>query len=80
MCLLRSLENFEIGGVGERMPLDLIKAFAYLKKAAALVNVEFGLDTAISGAIAQAADEVSMTKKNAYGYILTVLSPLDHYW
>ncbi|ORZ26121.1 fumarate hydratase [Absidia repens] len=54
----RSLENFEIGGIGERMPLDLIKAFAYLKKAAALVNVEFGLDKAVSNAIAQAADEI----------------------
>ncbi|KAI8342556.1 fumarate hydratase [Chlamydoabsidia padenii] len=54
----RSLQNFEIGGIPERMPLDLMKAMAYLKKAAALVNVEFGLDKSISTAIVQAAEEV----------------------
>ncbi|ORX58966.1 fumarate hydratase [Hesseltinella vesiculosa] len=54
----RSYENFAIGGVAERMPLDLIKAFAVLKKAAALVNLEYGLDTKVSDAIVQAADEV----------------------
>ncbi|KAI8092544.1 fumarate hydratase [Halteromyces radiatus] len=54
----RSLENFEIGGVPERMPLDLMKAFAFQKKAAAIVNVEFGLNKQISDAIVQAADEV----------------------
>merc|ERR1711872_658718 len=35
-----------------------IKAFGVLKKAAAEVNVEFGLDPVIAGAISQAADEV----------------------
>jgi fumarate hydratase class II len=34
----RSLENFRIGG--QRMPLEIIRAFALLKKAAALVNAE----------------------------------------
>merc|ERR1711902_454047 len=40
------------------MPLPVIKAFGVLKKAAAEVNVEFGLDPVIAGAISQAADEV----------------------
>lgn len=53
----RSLENFEIGT--ERMPLEIIRAFAILKKAAALVNVELGqLDPAIADAIAAACDEI----------------------
>ncbi len=34
----RSIENFKIGG--QRMPIEIIRAFAYLKKAAALVNTE----------------------------------------
>ena len=53
----RSLENFEIGT--ERMPVEIIRAFAILKKAAALVNVELGqLDPAIADAIAAACDEI----------------------
>lgn len=54
----RSLQNFEIGGVEERMPKPLIKALAILKKACAKVNVEFGLDKDVSGSIIKAADEV----------------------
>jgi len=37
----RSLENFRIGH--ELMPLEVIRAFAVLKKACALVNVEMGV-------------------------------------
>ena len=54
----RSLQNFEIGGDTERLPPTLIKALAILKKCAAKVNLEFGLDPKISTAIQQAADEV----------------------
>ena len=36
------------------MPLPLIKAFAILKKAAAIVNKEYGLDAKVSQAIVQA--------------------------
>merc|ERR1719357_1971408 len=51
--------NFPIGDrSSERMPLPVIKAFGVLKKAAAEVNVEFGLDPVIAGAISRAADEV----------------------
>ncbi len=34
----RSIDNFKIGG--QRMPIEIIRAFAILKKAAALTNVE----------------------------------------
>uniref|UniRef100_A0A915DIP3 fumarate hydratase n=1 Tax=Ditylenchus dipsaci TaxID=166011 RepID=A0A915DIP3_9BILA len=54
----RSMQNFKIGGVEERMPLPVIHAFGYLKKAAALVNQEFGLDSKLAGAISSAADDV----------------------
>ena len=53
----RSIENFDIGG--QTMPVGIVRAFAYLKKAAALVNAElteFPLDKA--EAIAAACDEI----------------------
>jgi fumarate hydratase class II len=37
----RSLENFKIGD--EKMPLEIIRAFAVLKKCAALTNLELGV-------------------------------------
>ena len=53
----RSLENFRIGG--ERMPLEVIRAFGVLKKAAAQVNRELGLlDEPRGELIVRAADEV----------------------
>jgi fumarate hydratase class II len=54
----RSLENFDIGGPSERMPIPIIRALAIIKKAAATVNIGFGLDPKIANAIVQAADEV----------------------
>ncbi|PPQ70978.1 hypothetical protein CVT26_014244 [Gymnopilus dilepis] len=54
----RSLQNFEIGGPAERLPAPLIKAFGVVKKAAAVVNLEYGMDPKIGQAIQQAADEV----------------------
>jgi len=56
---LRSVMNFPIGDrTSERMPLPVIKAFGVLKKAAAEVNKEYGLDAKVADAISQAADEV----------------------
>ncbi|MFO7769234.1 MAG: class II fumarate hydratase [bacterium] len=53
----RSLENFKIGA--EKMPLEVIRAFGYLKKAAALVNAELGtLPQEKADLIVKAADEV----------------------
>eukprot|EP01132_Coremiostelium_polycephalum_P005341 gene5341-6661_t len=54
----RSLQNFDIGGPTERMPLPVIRAFGYLKKSAAIVNKKYGLDSKISDSIVKAADEV----------------------
>jgi len=56
---VRSVLNFPIGErSSERMPLPVIKAFGVLKKAAAEVNKEFGLDPTVAEAISKAADEV----------------------
>lgn len=53
----RSKENFKIGW--EKMPLEIVKAFAILKKSAALANQKLGkLDNDKADAIVQAADEV----------------------
>ena len=53
----RSLENFPIGD--DRMPIELIRAFAVLKKVAALTNCELGcLDERRAGLIAAVCDEI----------------------
>lgn len=53
----RSLENFPIGD--EKMPKEIIKGFAYLKKACAIVNKNLNkLDEAKTDAICVACDEV----------------------
>src|SRR6187399_2898035 len=56
----RSLHHFAIGDAdADRMPREVIRAQAILKKAAALVNREAGsLDPAIADLIVAAADEV----------------------
>ncbi|XP_057535875.1 fumarate hydratase 1, mitochondrial [Amaranthus tricolor] len=60
----RSLQNFEIGGDRERMPEPIIRAFGVLKKCAAKVNMEYGLDSTIGKAIMQASQEVAEGKLN----------------
>jgi len=53
----RSLENFKIGW--EKMPLEVVRAFAILKRSVAVVNNKLGrLDEGIKDAIVQAADDV----------------------
>lgn len=53
----RSKENFKIGW--EKMPMQIIKAFAMLKKGAALANKKLDkLDGEKADAIVQAADEI----------------------
>ena len=39
----RSLQNFKIGGPHARMPVEIIRAFGILKKAAAIVNMDYGI-------------------------------------
>lgn len=55
----RSINNFKIGGEKNRMPIEIIRAFAILKKAAALTNAELGvLDQAKADIIATVCDEI----------------------
>ncbi len=55
----RSIENFKIAQDINKMPKPVIQAFAYLKKAAALTNNEFGvLANEKRDAIAQVCDEI----------------------
>jgi fumarate hydratase class II len=54
----RSLENFKIGG--QQMPIEIIRAFAVLKKAAALTNQELGvMDKQKAKLIGQVCDEIT---------------------
>ncbi|XP_017883815.1 fumarate hydratase, mitochondrial-like isoform X2 [Ceratina calcarata] len=55
---MRSMLNFPIGDSFERMPYGVIVAMGILKKAAALVNKELGMDAKIADAISKAADDV----------------------
>jgi fumarate hydratase class II len=53
----RSLQNFRISG--ERQPMELIRALALVKRAAAQVNAELGaLPAELADAIMKAADEI----------------------
>ncbi|QNR21339.1 class II fumarate hydratase [Exiguobacterium sp. Helios] len=53
----RSLENFKIGT--EKMPIEIIRAFAVLKKGAALANRDLGvLDQEKAEVIAEVCDEI----------------------
>jgi fumarate hydratase class II len=53
----RSIQNFKIGN--QRMPIEIIYAFAYLKKAAAITNYKLGvLSEEKMKAIAQVCDEI----------------------
>ncbi|GKD61148.1 fumarate hydratase 1, mitochondrial [Tanacetum coccineum] len=60
----RMPEPFEIGGDRERMPEPIIRSFGILKKCAAKVNIEYGLDPSIGKAIMEAAQEVADGKLN----------------
>lgn len=61
----RSLENFKIGT--EKIPAEIIYAFAVLKKAAAIANVRLGkLSAEKSGLIGQVCDEI--TGGQLYGH------------
>ena len=55
----RSIENFPIAQDINKMPKEIIRAFAYLKKAAAITNFEAGvLDEAKKSLIGQVCDEI----------------------
>ena len=59
----RSLENFKIGN--EKMPIEVIIAFGYQKKAAAITNIKLGkLSKKIGNAIINACDQIINLKLN----------------
>ena len=55
----RSINNFKIGGEKNRMPIEIIRAFAILKKSAAITNAELGVLTQDKAdIIAKVCDEI----------------------
>ena len=53
----RSMQNFKIGG--QKMPIEVIQAFAFLKKAAAMTNAELKvLSKKKSTLIGKVCDEI----------------------
>src|SRR3954462_9422579 len=63
----RSIDNFKIAQDINKMPKEIIKAFAYLKKAAATTNFEAGVVSKEKNElIGQVCDEVLEGKLDAY--------------
>ncbi|ULQ51082.1 class II fumarate hydratase [Flavihumibacter fluvii] len=63
----RSIENFQIAQDTNKMPKEIIRAFAYLKKAAALTNLAAGvLPKEKSDMIGRVCDEILEGKLDAY--------------
>lgn len=55
----RSTQNFKINQANDKMPIEIVRAFAVLKKAAAMTNAEIGgLDKEKAEYIAQVCDEI----------------------
>jgi fumarate hydratase class II len=63
----RSIDNFKIAQDINRMPKEIIRAFAYLKKAAAITNFEAGvLSKEKSDLISKVCDEILEGKLDEY--------------
>jgi fumarate hydratase, class II len=63
----RSIDNFKIAQDINKMPKEIIKAFAYLKKAAALTNCDAGvLSKEKSDLIGKVCDEILADQLNEY--------------
>src|SRR5918993_203469 len=63
----RSIDNFKIAQDINRMPKEIIRAFAYLKKAAAITNLEAGvLPKEKSDLIGKVCDEIIEGKLDDY--------------
>ncbi len=63
----RSIDNFKIAQDINKMPKEIIKAFAYLKKAAALTNLNAGvLSQEKCNLIGKVCDEILADKLNDY--------------
>ena len=63
----RSIDNFKIAQDINKMPMEIIRAFAYLKKAAAIVNMDAGiLSKEKSDLIGVVCDEILDKKLDSY--------------
>ncbi len=63
----RSIENFQIAQDINKMPIEIIRAFAYLKKAAAITNFEAGvLPKEKSDLIGRVCDEILSGELDEY--------------
>ena len=63
----RSIDNFKIAQDINTMPKEIIRAFAYLKKAAAITNFEAGvLSEEKCDVIGKVCDEILEGKLDAY--------------
>ena len=63
----RSVENFKIARETNKMPIEIIRAFAFLKKAAALTNLDAGvLPKEKSDLIGKVCDEILAGKLDAW--------------
>lgn len=63
----RSIDNFRIAQDINKMPKEIIRAFAFLKKAAALTNLDAGiLSKEKAGLIGKVCDEILEGKLDAY--------------
>ncbi|XP_032594699.1 probable fumarate hydratase, mitochondrial isoform X2 [Drosophila grimshawi] len=69
---MRSVINFPIGTIGERMP-PIIQAMGILKKACADVNKDFGMDAGIADAVSAACDDVISGKYYSKGHFPLVI-------
>ncbi|XP_030568299.1 probable fumarate hydratase, mitochondrial [Drosophila novamexicana] len=70
---MRSVLNFPIGSIAERMPKPVIQAMGILKKACADVNKDFGMDATIADAVSTACDEVISGKYYVEGHFPLVI-------
>src|SRR5207344_2056163 len=63
----RSIDNFKIAQETNKMPKEIIRAFAYLKKAAAITNMEAGLlPKEKAELIGKVSDEILESKLDDY--------------
>jgi len=68
----RSIANFPIGGDESRMPIEIIRGMATVKKCAAMYNKDKGkMEARVAGAIADAADEVIAGKLDKHFPLVT---------
>jgi fumarate hydratase class II len=73
----RSIDNFKIAQDINKMPREIIRAFAYLKKAAAITNFEAGvLPKEKCDLIGKVCDEILEGKLDQY-FPLVVLPTVD---